>query len=83
MSPHLKADLARAGLLEGQGVVPVFINTADAAKLLNISASFLNKARLDGSGPPFTKLGFHVRYNVEKILTWAESRTHRSTSEAA
>jgi hypothetical protein len=44
MSPHLKADLARAGLLEGQGVVPVFINTADAAKLLNISASFLNSA---------------------------------------
>jgi hypothetical protein len=82
MSPQLARDLANAGLLEAPAS-GLYIDTKRAAKILGISSSFLNKARLDGSGPPFTKLGFHVRYNVQTLLAWAESRTHHSTSEAA
>jgi hypothetical protein len=37
MTTHPRSDLALAGLL--------FVNTMDPAKLLNVSASFLNKLR--------------------------------------
>lgn len=80
MSPHLKAGLARAGLLEGQGAAPLFLSTAAAAELLNVSASFLAKARVDGSGPPYTKIGHSVRYNVNALLDWAQTRSRTSTS---
>jgi hypothetical protein len=78
MSQHLKADLARAGLLEG---APLFLNTADAAKMLGVSASFLNKARVTGNGPPYSKLGFSVRYSVQALLDWAAAQSRTSTSD--
>ena len=83
MSQNLKTATARGGLLlapEGS-VAPVFVNTAVAAKLLNVSASFLNKARLSGGGPPFAKFGFHVRYNTQALMVWAAEQTRRSTSD--
>jgi hypothetical protein len=61
--------------------VPQFVDAKGAAKILNISASFLNKARMTGDGPPYVKFGFHVRYSVPAILAWAESRTRSSTSD--
>ena len=81
MASQLKSDLARAGLLEGPGGLPHFIDTRGAAQFLGVSASFLNKARLSGDGPAYAKFGAHVRYNVKALLTWAELRTRTSTSE--
>jgi hypothetical protein len=83
MAPQLKSDLAQAGLLEGSGGFPHFIDTRGAAQFLGVSASFLNKARLSGGGPAYAKFGAHVRYNVKALLAWAESRTRTSTSEEA
>jgi hypothetical protein len=62
--------------------IPQFVDVKDAAKILNVSASYLNKLRMTGDGPAFAKFGFHVRYAVPAILAWAESRTRSSTSDS-
>jgi hypothetical protein len=58
-----------------------FLTTDRAAQRLGLSTSFLNKARLDGSGPPFIKLGARIVYDPADLAAWAEARKHRSTSE--
>jgi hypothetical protein len=84
MSQTLATDLARAGLLERPGAgIPQYVDTKNAARILNVSASFLNKARLTGTGPSYAKFGFHVRYPLPALLAWAESRTRQSTSDSA
>jgi len=52
----------------------------EAAELLRTSPSTLERWRgVDGSGPPFVKVGRRVGYFPEAIRAWAESRTHTST----
>jgi hypothetical protein len=48
---------------------------------LGVSASFLNKARVTGNGPPYSKLGFSVRYSVQALLDWAAAQSRTSTSD--
>jgi predicted DNA-binding transcriptional regulator AlpA len=57
------------------------LTAADAAKILNLSTSWLAKARMDGMGPPYTKLGRAVRYSETSLLQWLKSRQRLSTSE--
>jgi hypothetical protein len=54
---------------------------AKAAKNLNVSESFLNKARLTGDGPCYIKLKKAVRYPWPDYLEWALAKTRRSTSD--
>jgi len=77
MAPQLKADLAAR---YGGGE---FVGVNEAAGILRVSASFLNKKRLTGDGPPFAKFGKAVRYEVAALLDWAAAQTRRSTSDAA
>jgi predicted DNA-binding transcriptional regulator AlpA len=53
----------------------------DVADLLQISGSWLAKARVGGYGPPFVKIGKSVRYTETGILHWTRSRQRFSTSE--
>jgi len=53
-----------------------------AARLLNLSKSFLNKARVSGSGPPYAKFGHAVRYHLPTLAAWAEAQTRSSTSDS-
>ena len=62
--------------------IPEFVDVKGAAKILKVSPSFLKKARMRGSGPPYAKFGERVRYNVSKILAYAKSRTRASTSDS-
>jgi hypothetical protein len=79
MAPQLAADLARDGFLSGR-----YVDVKGAAEILHVSASFLNKARMvgAGAGPPFLKIGAAVRYDVQAIEAWAESRVRSSTSDS-
>jgi hypothetical protein len=77
MAPQLADDLARGGLLTG------YVDTSDAAKILHVSASFLNKARSSGTGPEYVKFGAAVRYAVEALHAYAAARRRSSTSESA
>jgi hypothetical protein len=81
MAQQLKQDLADGGLLEGPRGFPLFVDTRAAARLLGVSESFLNKARLAGGGPEFAKFGASVKYNVTTLLAWTAARTRTSTSD--
>ena len=61
----------------------VLLRTADAARRLGVSASFLEKARVDGSGPKFVKIGRTVVYRDNDIDLWVASLVRQSTSEGA
>lgn len=61
-----------------------FLTTIQAAEYLNLSKSYLDKLRLSGEGPAFTKMGQRaIRYRIEDLDAWARSRTMGSTSQAA
>lgn len=58
-----------------------FLNVHEVAKRLGVSASFLNKARLTGEGPPYAKFSRVVRYNWPAVKEWLTMQTRRSTSD--
>lgn len=57
---------------------PLYVSTEDAAKILGLSRSSLEKYRhyRDLGGPPYVIFGRGaVRYHVPSLLEWAEART--------
>ena len=58
------------------------MKTDDVAVLLSCSASWLNKARLNGDGPPFIRMGRSVRYLEADVRQWIETNRRCSTSES-
>ena len=52
-----------------------------AADYLGVSASFLAKRRVNGSGPPYRKFGRRVLYAISDIDAWADLNRRLSTSE--
>ena len=56
------------------------LDTESAATELDVSSSFLNKARLTGKGPRFVKIGRAVRYEPSEIALWLAGRRRHSTS---
>jgi predicted DNA-binding transcriptional regulator AlpA len=59
----------------------VLLEPKEAAALLNVSLSWLAKARMRGDGPPFIKIGRSVRYSEIALQQWMKSRQRLSTSE--
>lgn len=58
------------------------LRTADAARLVGLSESSLEKLRCRGDGPAFIKIGSRaVGYLVTDLDDWLQSRRRRSTSE--
>ena len=49
--------------------------------VLNLSESWLAKARMRGDGPPYLKPGHSVRYPEIPLLRWIRARLRLSTSE--
>jgi hypothetical protein len=84
MAPTLRDDLAKRGLRPDNNHVSESSDYGDvgaAARILKLSKSYLNKARVTGSGPPYVKFGRSVRYHIPSLLAWAEAQTRRSTSD--
>jgi predicted DNA-binding transcriptional regulator AlpA len=57
------------------------LHPRDAARMLNVSVSWLAKARLSGTGPRYVKIGRSVRYPESAIREFIKSRMRGSTSE--
>jgi predicted DNA-binding transcriptional regulator AlpA len=58
------------------------LNTAEAAQMLGVSQSFLEKDRWRGARIPFIKIGARaVRYAPEALQAFIEQSAHRSTTE--
>ena len=62
-------------------VISRLLTAPEAADLLNVSTSFLMKARLRGDGPRYRKVGRAVRYFEADVLDWLKARARTSTSE--
>jgi hypothetical protein len=59
-----------------------FLNTREAAAWLGLTKNTLEKMRVFGVGPLYRKHGRYVRYHMEDLVAWSESRKRRSTSDA-
>lgn len=57
------------------------LTVEETAEFLRCSISILNKWRVTGSGPRFTKVGARVRYRLADLTDFIEIRTRTSTSE--
>lgn len=58
------------------------LNTKSAAEYLSVSMAFLERDRWAGARIPFIKVGSRaVRYRLEDLDTYLESRVRRSTSD--
>jgi hypothetical protein len=55
------------------------LHPGDVARILNVSLSWLAKARLSGEGPRFVKIG--RRYAESAVREYIKGRTRGSTSE--
>lgn len=56
--------------------------TAAAAPYIKHAESTMNRWRVEGSGPPFIKLGRKVFYRKADLDAWLERHVVSSTSEA-
>jgi predicted DNA-binding transcriptional regulator AlpA len=63
------------------GTIDPLLHPRDAAKMLNVSISWLAKSRLRGDGPRYVKIGRAVRYPLSFIHEFIKARTRGSTSE--
>jgi excisionase family DNA binding protein len=57
------------------------LNVQEAARLLGLSASTLNKLRLSGNGPLYRKLGRRVLYDPRDLEAWSAERRRSHTSD--
>lgn len=57
------------------------LTVSEAARWAKVSESYLNKARLTGSGPRFVRLGRTIRYRQSDLEAWAQQSAADSTSE--
>jgi predicted DNA-binding transcriptional regulator AlpA len=62
-------------------VDPVYLDTRQAADLLGKSQAWLARERWAGSGPPFYKLGRHVRYLKSDLIAWVEAHRYVHTAQ--
>jgi predicted DNA-binding transcriptional regulator AlpA len=57
------------------------LHPKDAARRLNVSSSWLAKARLSGIGPRYVKIGRSVRYPESSLREYIKGQMRGSTSE--
>ena len=52
-----------------------FLSPKNAEAYLDLKPGSLNQLRFRGDGPPFVRVGQRlIRYKVQDLLAWAESR---------
>jgi hypothetical protein len=66
-------------LVDGEAPPSIHMLVGEAAAFLRCSKSFLNKKRLDGSGPPYIKLGKKILYDQKDLVLWTASKKRQRT----
>ena len=59
--------------MSDRAVMDRLLSPEEATRFLNISISWLAKARMRGDGPPFIKVGRAVRYSEAALKQWIRS----------
>ena len=60
-----------------------FLRTEEAARFVGLSWRTLEKHRVYGTGPKFSKIGGRIVYAVSDLTEWVERGSKRSTSDPA
>lgn len=60
---------------------PRHLRTPEAARFLGLSDRTLEKHRVYGTGPTFSKLGGRVIYKLEDLKAWVEMGSRSSTRD--
>ena len=59
-----------------------YLDTRQAAAYLGLSPSTLNRMRVTGDGPPYSKVGRRVIYDAGDLDRWVGVRKRHFTGEA-
>lgn len=59
---------------------PTLLTQQDLCTYLGKSGAWAERARLEGNGPPFVKIGRSVRYRAVDVEDWIQSRMRRQTA---
>ena len=78
---RLSSSASSDAMTPQEGPKQRMLSTVSAAKYLDMTVQHLAQTRLNGSGPPFVKVGRRVFYDVNEIDKWIEQNTRRSTSD--
>jgi len=54
--------------------IATLLNEHDVARITNMSIATIRRWRLFGRGPRYIKIGAAVRYKLEDLSAWLESR---------
>ncbi|MGH7087779.1 MAG: helix-turn-helix transcriptional regulator [Stellaceae bacterium] len=63
------------------GLPPRYLRTPEAARFVGLSIRTLEKHRIYGTGPRYSKLGGRVVYRLEDLQAWVDSAVKVSTSD--
>ena len=63
------------------GMPQRYLRTPEAARFVGLSIRTLEKHRIYGTGPRYSKLGGRVVYRLEDLQAWVESGAKASTSD--
>jgi predicted DNA-binding transcriptional regulator AlpA len=61
--------------------LPRYLRTPEAARIVGLSIRTLEKHRIYGTGPRYSKLGGRVVYKLEDLQVWVERGAKASTSD--
>ena len=64
-----------------ESAYPANMRTPQAAQYLDVSESFLEKKRVFGDGPPYSKIGRSVLYRRAALDAWLTEQECSSTSQ--
>ena len=63
------------------GLPPRYLCTPEAARFVGLSIRTLEKHRIYGTGPRYSKLGGRVVYRLEDLQAWVDRGVKASTSD--
>jgi predicted DNA-binding transcriptional regulator AlpA len=63
------------------GLPPRYLRTPEAARFVGHSIRTLEKHRIYGTGPRYSKLGGRVVYAIEDLQSWVQSAAKASTTD--
>lgn len=63
------------------GLPPRYLRTPAAARFVGLSIRTLEKHRIYGTGPRYSKLGGRVVYRLEDLQAWVAQGAKASTSD--
>ena len=63
------------------GLPSRYLRTPEAARFVGLSIRTLEKHRIYGTGPRYSKLGGRVVYAVDDLQSWVQSAAKASTSD--